>query len=850
MSRHPTCRRCAALVPLPPLPPPRFAPHPMALAVHLAVAGCIAVGAGSAGHAHAQATTPAPGSEASATDLRSYDIPAGPLTSVLMRFLAESGVLLSGSTDLAQGKDSPGVRGHFTPGAALAALLAGTGLDAVPDAQGRYLLRSAPVTVRESASSGESTLPTVTVTAQAQRASVTEGTGNYTTRSMSTAAGLALSPRETPQSVSVLSRQQIEDLGLTTLDDAVNNVTGLVMQKGNYVGDSGSFYARGFEISNLLLDGLPTTLGANGTFNANNDSLDIYDRVEVVRGATGLTAGAGTPSATINLVRKRPTAERQRSVTLSVGSWRNLRVAVDAGGPLNEAGTLRGRAVVAAQDTRQFYAVAHDRNQQVYGILEADLGPATVATLGYHYRRVDNDGMRQSLPAQENGRFYPGLRRSTNLSNDFDYWKQTDHTVFADLIHQFANGWQARVAVQWRRPELDMMDSGTTRVDGVLRQSTQSYRLDNVQNNYDVSLKGPFPLLGRTHELMLGASYRKHGNTNWGGWADYSWTDAAPAVDPYAWDSSSVRQPAIDMDLWQQIRTIRQKSVYATARLQLADPLKLILGARLSWYDHDQHQGYGNDFSVKRELTPYAGLVYDLNDTHSVYASWTEIFEPQLGAIDRSGHSLKPITGTNYEAGIKGEYFGGRLNANLAVFLVRQQNRAVADLGGPSPCPGSTNSYCQRAAGQVQSKGIELEVGGALTPDWQIMAGYTYVNNEYTKDDVAANIGRPYDGSLPRHLFKLATSYRLPGSLRRWRVGGSVLVQSGGYSYWDGEQLSQGGYTVVGLNAAHAFSPRTELRINVNNLFDRYYYQNIGWINGGNVFGAPRNVLVTLQHRF
>ncbi|VUZ25028.1 Ferric-pseudobactin BN7/BN8 receptor [uncultured Comamonas sp.] len=813
----------------------------------LAVRSALLVMACSAVPSQAQTAAAAPAA-AQAEAARSYQIAAGALDEALASFAASAGVSITMPPVLVQGRTTPGLQGRHTVRGGFARLLEGSGLEAVGGSGGVYTLRAAAVPAASPVGQGVA-LGEVRVTAEADRGGTTEGTGSYTTRSMSTATGLNLSMRETPQSVSVLSRQQIEDLGLTTLDDAVQNVTGLVMQKGYYVGDSGSFFARGFAVSNILLDGLPTTTGANGTFNADNDSLDIYDRVEVVRGATGLTTGAGTPSAAINLVRKRPTAERQGGVTLSAGSWNNYRAAVDASGPLNEAGTLRGRAVVTVQDSKHFYDVAHDRSQQLYGILEADLGPATVAALGYHYRNVDSQGRLAALPSQADGSFYPGLDRSTNLGNDFDYWKQTDQTVFADVTHQFANGWKAKAAVAWKRPEQDILFSGFGRTAGVLRQNTQGYRLDNMQDSYDFSLNGPFSLLGRTHELLLGASYRKRANKNWGGWAAYSWTAGAPAVDPYAWDSSSVSQPAIDMDLWKQINAVRQKSVYAATRLQLADPLKLILGMRVNWYDHDQQSGAGKNYAVDHELTPYAGLVYALNDNHSAYASWTEIFEPQ-NSYDRSGDLLAPITGTNYEAGIKGEYFGGRLNASLATFLVRQENRAVDDLDGPNPCPGSTSGYCRRAAGEVESKGFELEVGGALTPDWQIMAGYTYVKTRYTKDSVAANVGKPYDTKLPKHQLKLSTSYRMSGDLQRWRVGGSVQVQSRMYTEGTGYRIAQGGYAVVGLNASYAINPQTELRINVNNVFDRHYYQNVGWLTGGNVFGAPRNVLLTAHYRF
>lgn len=784
---------------------------------------------------------PAQAHAAEAGTTVNFDIPAGSLDQALSRFGRQAGIQIAVNAELTRGRQSTGLSGKHGIAEGLRRLLAGSGLEAVRDGGGEYSLRRLPP-----ASTGEATLAPMTVTAGGL-GGTTENSGSYTTGVMSTATKLSLSPRETPQSVSVLSRRQIEEQNLLSLDDAVNNVTGLVMQKGYYSGESGSFFARGFPVANLLIDGLPTSAGANGTFNADNDALDIYDRVEVVRGATGLTTGAGTPSAAINLVRKRPTAENQASVTLSAGSWQNLRSTADVSGPLNAAGTLRGRAVATAQDSKQFYDTAHDRNQQLYAIVEADLTPATVATLGFHYRNVDNDGFVPGHPTNPDGSFLAGLSRSANTANDFDYWQQTDKSVFAELSHKFANGWQLKAAALWKRPEQDMMFSGLYRNGGVLRQSTQRYRLDNRQDSYDVAANGPFTLLGRSHELMFGASYREFDNKNWGGWSSYAWTAAGPAVDPYHWDSSAVAQPAIDMNLWNWAYTARQKGVYAATRLNLADPLKLILGARINWYENDNHSN-GTRFAINREVTPYAGLVFDLDDSHSLYASWTEIFEPQSNR-DRNGQLLAPITGTNHELGIKGEYFGGRLNASLATFVVRQQNRAVDDLAGPNPCPGSSWGYCKRAAGEVESKGVELEVGGALTPSWQVMAGYTYVAAEFTKDADRANIGQSYDSDLPRHQLKLSTSYRLPGELSRWRIGGNVYAQNRTKSS-DDANIQQAGYAIVGLNGSYQLDARTEIRLNINNLFDKHYYQGLGWTTGGNVFGAPRNFVVTARYSF
>lgn len=783
--------------------------------------------------AHAQAPAAVP-----------ISLPAQSLGSALNELARQARLQLMVHPDLVANKQAPAVSGTLTPQQALDRVLAGSGLTA--DIQGAEVIIRR---VSDTAESSVTTLAEMKVTAQGVDDSTTEGTNSYTTRSMSTATGLTLSPRETPQSVSVLTRQQIDDRAMITLDDALRNVTGIVVRKGDYVGDSGGFNARGFEISNMMLDGVPINTGANGTFNPDNDSLDIYDRVEVVRGATGLMTGAGTPSASVNLVRKRPTADRQTQITALVGSWRNLRAAVDAGGALNEAGTLRARAVVTAQDSKQFYDIVHDRNHQVYGIVEADVTPTTLLAAGFHYRRVDNDGTLPSLPVREDGSFYPGLSRSTNLGNAFDYWKQTDKTAFAEITQQLGGDWSARLVAIWKRPEQDLLFSGTSHRDGdTLYQTSQRYVLDSQQDSYDLSLKGSFMLFQRRHELAFGASARKYNLMANGGWDATAWTNDAPVVDPYHWDANAVPRPFIDMTLWTQHLITKQKSFYAVSRWHLAKPLRLILGTRVHYYDFENRRD-DISFKVTNEITPYAGLLYDIDARHTAYASWTEIFEPQ-SSIDRNGNYLKPITGVNYEAGAKGEYFDGRLNASVAVFLIQQQNRAVADLTGPNPCPGTGFGYCSRASGGIESKGVELEVSGALTANWQIVAGFTHAVAKYTKETDTSLIGTLYRPELPRNQFKLSTMYKLPGALQRWRIGGNVYVQSRVNGSWDNLQSEQKAYAIFGLQVGYRPTEQLDLRLVINNLFDKHYYANIGWNTGGSVFGAPRNAILTAQYRF
>ena len=173
---------------------------------------------------------------------------------------------------------------------------------------------------------------------------VTEGTGSYTTPATASATGLSLSLRETPQSVSVVTRQRIDDQNLRSLDEVMGSVVGVQVVAED--SDRTDFWSRGFYIDNLQYDGVPTTIGLSMYGESDNDSI-IYDRIEVVRGATGLMTGAGNPSASINLVRKHANSrEFTGSINTGVGSWNQFRSSVDLSTPLNQEGTVRALSLI------------------------------------------------------------------------------------------------------------------------------------------------------------------------------------------------------------------------------------------------------------------------------------------------------------------------------------------------------------------------------------------------------------------------------------------------------------------------------------------------------------------------
>ncbi len=830
-------------------------PHPSPIALaSLALTVALAIGAPAS--VRAQGTAAATG-----TAVADFRIAAGPLAPALRQLASTAGIMLTFTAEQTEGKRTAGVNGRHPAIGALALLLAGTGLRAVLLDNGAFVLRMD--NTLSPAAADATTLSPITVTGTTTPDSTTEGTHSYTTGSMSTATRLNLSMRETPQAVTVITRQRIQDQGLATVNDVVQAAPGLTFRR--FGPERASFYSRGMYVDNIMYDGLPVSLDSS---NLSQDLLTtdmaIYDRVEIVRGATGLMQGAGNPSAAINLVRKRPTDVPQVSASVSAGSWDRYRAELDASGPLSEDGSLRGRAVIATQDYGSYKRGENSNGQTFYGILEKDLNASTKLTLSalHQENRLHGNGFT-GLPVARDGSDL-GLPRSTSYANDWEHWNKTTNSAFMGLDHRFDNGWRVHVSAYYAQADVDMLGHyiNYNITTGKYSQLGARNAHQEKQSSVDLYASGPFELLGRKHELVLGTSYR---NIDFDGHSRQG-VVLNSNLDLYNFDPSAVANPDIPLRDWMDAR-ITQQSVYATTRLNLADRLKLILGGRLDWFDYsDTVNTYPNftsntpsvsahnRYRIDNQLTKYAGLIYDLNDQHSLYVSYTDIFKPQ-NYLDASNKLLDPVVGRNYEIGIKGEYFDGALNASATVFRMDQENRAFRSTD-QTQCAGYPTVTCYSAAGEVRSQGVEFEVQGAITPNWQVSAGYTVAIARYRKDANASNVGALFDTDTPRHLFKLSTVYRLPGALRGWRVGGSIYYQDAIYNEGTTSgvpfRITQGAYTVADLMVGWQVTPKLDVQLNINNVFDRKYYNALsGSVSfPSNVYGEPRNVMLSARYQF
>ncbi|MFJ1300801.1 ferric-rhodotorulic acid/ferric-coprogen receptor FhuE [Pseudomonadota bacterium AL_CKDN230030165-1A_HGKHYDSX7] len=689
------------------------------------------------------------------------------------------------------------------------------------------------------------TLSSVEVKGDVLPPSTTEGTGSYTPRATSAGTGLSLSLRENPQSVTVVTRQRIDDENMLSLVDVMSSTPGISVQ--NFDAERYSFNARGFPITNYQYDGIPT--GFDIGYAGGESAVDpiIYDRVEVVRGATGLLTGAGDPSASINLVRKHADArEFKADLSVGAGTQDTYRATADLQTPFNESGTVRGRIVSAYQKNHSYLDHYENEKTVFYGVVDADVTSSTTLSVGFNYQKNDPKGSSWGgFPLWYADGSRTDWRRSLNTGADWTSWGSTTQGAFMQLEQRFDNDWRINAVASHSKNEMDgkllYLTGWPDRATGEGMGSSPAWYLgDRKQNSFDVKASGPFNLFGRRHEVVIGGSASRQ-------YANFDYRaplSTSPVGNFFNWNGSYPEPGWSDEAMTGSRYTTKQAGVYGALRMSIADPLTLIVGGRYSTWKTDSVGWAGaTKYSFdKNAFTPYAGLLYDFAQNYTAYVSYTEIFNPQ-SYQDRSGGWLDPLEGKSYEAGIKGEWLDGKLNASAAVFQVEQDNVAQVDTG--YFVPGTPNE-AYRAAQGTRTRGFDLEVSGEVTPGWNVAAGWSH----WTGRD---GEGNAIQTNQPRSLVRLFTTYRLPGELNRLTVGGGVNWQSHVYTDAFGpngeERVSQGSYAITNLMARYVFNRNLSAQLNVNNVFDRKFYSQIGFYNQG-AWGAGRSAMLTMRYQY
>jgi outer membrane receptor for ferric coprogen and ferric-rhodotorulic acid len=674
-------------------------------------------------------------------------------------------------------------------------------------------------------------------------------TGIYTVpNKIDTATGLGLTVQETPQSVSIMTAQRILDQNLISIKDVIVNSVGV---SANEVDDvRNNFYARGFEIRNTQVDGVPaawTLAGGNGETSID---VSIYERVEIVRGATGLLSGAGDPSASVNLVRKHADAtDLTGYVNASIGSWNTWRMSADVAGALTSDGRIRARVVGRYEEGESYIDLQKKKKWVLYGVVDADVTDTTLIRAGISHQDSKPKGATWgALPTFYTDGTTTDLARSQSTAADWTHWNTTNQNIFATVRQEIGDKWNLTVNYNRLRTtnssELLYLYGNVDKATGTVEFSNP-YKAEgiSIQNSFDAQLKGEVSLFGRDHEVVLGAlrSVLKRHTDNYV--APSPWPTNVPVIgsggadfDEPVWGTTPTRN---------EQERIKQTGYYGAFRLNVADPFKVILGGRLSSWNQTGFAWSGpSEYGDDNVFIPYVGALYDVTPNHRVYASFTKIFQPQ-NLYDRNLRLLDPLDGNAYEIGLKSSFFGDALQTSVALFRIEQDN--VGQIGEIITTPsGPQQTYV--AAQGVTSKGFEIEATGQPLPGWNLNASYSQFKAE-DGDGVAANTVQP------RKLLKIFTTYDLPGALTGLTVGGGINFRSKAYSEGLNPvtaapfRFQQDGYTLVNLMARYAVTEQLQVQANVENLFDKKYYSQMGFFSQYR-YGAPRNFTISANYRF
>jgi len=657
---------------------------------------------------------------------------------------------------------------------------------------------------------------------------------NYITEEAQSATKLGLTIKETPQSISVVSRALMDDFSLDDINAVLESTPGVTVEQIET--DRTYFKARGFDITNFLIDGLGIPQ-SSGSIQGTLDTA-IYDRVEIVRGANGMMTGAGNPSATVNMVLKKPTYTTQAHASASYGSWNNKRVDIDVSTPINDEHAVR--AVFTKQD-KESYLDRYETDKTIaYLAYEGKLTDDTLLSINYVNQQKDADSpLWGALPLYYTDGSPTDYDESTSTAADWSYWDNSAERIYVTLEQNLSATWVAKARYAHIKNEQNselFYVYGTPDKDTGLGLTGYASRYDykDTQDLFDLYASGKFELFSLEHDLSFGIS-QANMDFNDQSLYDYSTGNGFPAMPDLAtWDGIAPEATLVDKPNGSDVQNT-QRSAYVSTRIKLAEPLSILAGVRYTDWETK-----GTAYSVVQtrddsEVIPYIGTVYDFTESLSAYASYTETFVPQK-ELDINAEQLAPVIGKSAEVGLKAQLLDEQVFVTLAYFDAKQDGLAVAL---PGSLPSDTRYY---AADGINSDGFEIELSGRLTDD--LSASISFSNLSIDGDELVKDY-------TPENQLKMAATYQVPfidgltlGANYRWQDSISrVQVKDPA-----GNALAttkQDAYGLLDLMATYEITQNVGVTFNVNNSTDEKYINSLYWEQG--YYGAPRNYSLSVN---
>ena len=666
-------------------------------------------------------------------------------------------------------------------------------------------------------------------------------------RTQSSSSKMELSLRETPQSITVITAESLEDRQVTDFGQALELAAGVTQFSGTgpFAGQAGFGFSettiRGIAIddtNDVREDGF-----INTTYFAMPD-MALYDRIEVLKGPNSVAYGRGSAGGLINRVRKKPLAEQRLDLDLTVGAFDTYRADVDATGALNTSGSITGRLVGAYADEGSFIDGVDLKRTLFAPSVELELTDTTRLLFEGLYQNdsfIPNTGM--PLRDSGDGHFVaPDISRSlyvgvpTKKDNEWNIYSGN-----VRLEQQLGDDWLMTLRLNKNKTEspintdryaYGLSDTGDT----LLTRS--AFTIDRDIWAAELKFSGDLDIAGVPVKLATGVEfndndYHRRGAYAYLGYANIYLQDfaAPPDVDELT--------PGFEYTTHD-----RARGAYLQAQVKPTDRLGILVGLRYDATD-SQYNDLTNDGESRKKDSDWSGrigLTWEFTDTISSYVMYGQSFSPVLYDVDQDGKILDAEAGEIFEVGAKSEWFDGRLGVNAAIYRVDRENMPVAAIVGPGDPPYSVSAGLQR------SEGYEVEVNGELLPGWKISAAYNRVDSEF-KDPRDPFYGEQPGGSADWQS-GLFTSYELQdGPLKGLGFGATVFsIGERGLSPFEHGTLD--GYDRVDLTLFYNGLAKYEFALSVRNVLDERYVEGADRSGAIAMFGSPPAWLLSLRYRF
>ncbi len=666
------------------------------------------------------------------------------------------------------------------------------------------------------------------VTASAERA---DGPvqGYRATRSAS-ATRTDTAIHETPQSISVVPAQVVEDIGATRLEDALDYAGGV--ERGNNFGGQGltEFLVRGFSTQEFYRNGFAVNRGY-----PNMPDASTLERIEVLRGPASMLYGRGDPGGTFNIVSKQPQAERRTVLGSQVNTDGLRRGTLDTTGALDESAAFTYRLNLVAEGSDSFRDHVESERYNIAPVLRWQLSDDTALIL-------EGDYLHNRHPMDRGLTRYPN--QAGDLSRDRFLGEESagkltnkNATTQLRLEHQLDSQWMLRGGIQYLDGSLDggAVENNGLASDGRTVGRNYSERWLNWNDlAVQANLEGHFDAAGLAHTLLLGVEFDEYNydsliRRSGGLTSDFP----IDLYDPVYGQPL----PALTRTTTYDDENLKSYAFFVQDQIALTERLKAQVGARLERFE----QRYDNKLTpagswdqAHNAVSPRFGLIYDLTEELAVYANTSRSFKPNRGA-DRSSQAFDPEKGIAHEVGIKYELPEHDLSVTAALFHITKENVLTSD---------PLDSNYQVAAGEARSRGFDISVAGNITPQWRVIGGYAYVDAEVTESSSASMPVGTRLANVPRHSFNLLDTYEFAdGPLAGLGIGIGMGVKyvgdrKGGAS---STAFDMDAYTTVDLLAYYPLTERVRLNLNLNNVFDEEYEER-AWGNIWAYPGAPRTL--------